>query len=237
MDNQELSGISILVAEDDEGILTLLKSFLQSSGANVTVEEHGRDILTRVEEVQPDIILLDVVMPFVDGLTVLGNLRKAGCKIPVIMLTDKSTVDDKVKGLEFGADDYMTKPFSTKELLARIKSVLRRAEQDNNEERASLIEVGGIEIRPLSREVIVESGSTLQLTKTEFDLLNYLAQRKSEVVAHTDLLSHVLGYKNYVETKALVMHIANIRKKMAKAMLEGVRIETVAGVGYKLMEV
>lgn len=237
MGEQELAGVSILVAEDDEGILTLLKNFFQNNGARVAAEQSGLDVMRRVVEFRPDIILLDIVMPYVDGLTLLRELREKGVKTPVIMLTDKNTVDDKVKGLEFGADDYMAKPFSTKELLARIKSVLRRFELEKKGDRTTVVEIGTLRIKPLSREVLLKSGNALHLTKTEFDLLNYLAQRKSQVVEHSELLSDVLGYKNYVETKALVMHVANIRKKMAKAMLRCTRIETVAGVGYKLIEV
>lgn len=235
MGEQELDGVSILVVEDDEGVLTLLRSFFQSSGAAVAVENSGRDVITRIEEFNPDIVILDIVMPHVDGLTLLGKLRETGNKTPVIMLTDKRSVDDRVKGLEFGADDYMSKPFSTKELLARVKSVLRRSDKISKDGPLP-IQIGRVNIDPLSREVRMDSGKVLQLTKTEFDLFHYLADRKFEVVAHADLLSQVLGYKNHVETKALVMHVANIRKKMAKAMLESVRIETVAGVGYKLME-
>ncbi len=189
-----------------------------------------------MDEFNPDIILLDVVMPYVDGLTILKQLRAKGSCIPTIMLTDKSSVDDKVMGLEFGADDYMTKPFSTKELLARVKSVLRRSEQKQDGDSQGVINVGGVLIKPSEREVMADDGNSFPFTKTEFDLLYYLAERKYVVVSHADLLENVLGYKNYVETKALVLHVANIRKKMAKYELQNIMIKTVAGVGYKLTE-
>ena len=213
------------------------RSFFEQNGATVWVEDSGKNVLERVNSLQPDVLILDVVMPYVDGLTALAMLRDNGIATPAIMLTDKSTVDDKVKGLDCGADDYMTKPFSTKELLARVKTVLRRAAQVKDGSIEKKISVGTLEINPLAREITILEGPVVQFTKTEFDLLYYLAKKKSEVVGHSSLLHDVLGYKGDVETKALVMHIANMRKKMAKLSLSSVKIETVAGVGYKLIEV
>lgn len=237
MKTTELNGVSILVAEDDNGIVTLLRSFFEQNGANVCVEDSGKNVLKRVHTFKPDIVILDVVMPYVDGLTALSMLRNNGISTPVIMLTDKNTIDDKVTGLEYGADDYMTKPFSTKELLARVKTVLRRSSQLKQGDAGQSIKIGTIEINPMAREIDVIDGLSLELTKTEFDLLYYLARKKAEVVEHSALLHDVLGYKGDVETKALVMHIANMRKKMAKISLNSIKIDTVAGVGYKLIEV
>jgi DNA-binding response OmpR family regulator len=236
MDNKELAGVSILIAEDDTGIVTLLRSFFEQNGATVWVEFSGKHVLERVNTFHPDIIILDVVMPYVDGLSVLSSLRESGNTTPTIILTDQGTVDDKVTGLDNGADDYMTKPFSTKELLARVKNVLRRVAEVKNGVMEEKISIGTLEINPLAREIQIVGGSLVQFTKTEFDLLYYLAQKKTQVVAHGSLLNDVLGYKSDVETKALVMHIANMRKKMAKLSLDSVKIETVAGVGYKLVE-
>ncbi len=232
-----MEGFSVLVVEDDPGILNLLRTFFLSQGAKVAIEQNGKDVLQRVDDFSPDILILDVVMPYMDGFTILNNLRGCGNTTPAIMLTDKSTVDDKVKGLEFGADDYMTKPFSTKELLARVKNVLKRAGSEEKSTTPEQIDVGPLQIMSLAREVRLPNDQQLQLTKTEFDLLLYLAQKKLQVVSHGSLLRDVLGYKSDIETKALVMHIANLRKKLAKAALENVKIETVAGVGYKLVSV
>lgn len=232
----ELENVKILVAEDDEGILSLLKTFFDSQGAVVYPEENGSQVFEHVKELKPDVVLLDVVMPFVDGLTLLSQLRDSGETVPIIMLTDKNTVDDKVKGLDLGADDYMAKPFSTKELLSRVKSVLRRTDAHGFSAGDMPIEIGNIVINPLTREIIADGKTSLGVTKTEFDVLHYLALRKATVASHVDLLNDVLGYKNPIETKALVMHVANIRKKMAKAGVSGVRIETVAGVGYMIRE-
>lgn len=236
MDTKELDGVSILVAEDDTGIVTLLRSFFEQNGATVWVENSGKYVLERVNEFQPNIVILDVVMPYVDGLTALSQLRESGDRTPVIMLTDQGSVDDKVTGLDRGADDYMTKPFSTKELLARVKTVLRRAAEVKSGDLDETINIGTLQINALAREIQIVGGPSVQFTKTEFDLLYYLAKKKSQVVEHGALLHDVLGYKSDVETKALVMHIANMRKKMAKLSLDSVKIETVAGVGYKLIE-
>ncbi len=233
---KELEGVTILVAEDDDGILSLLQTFFETHGATVYPEESGRDVLEHIAAFRPNLVLLDVVMPYADGFSLLGDLRSGGDFTPVIMLTDKSTVEDMVKGLDCGADDYIAKPFSTKELLARVKSVLRRVEMAHGGEKNETLGFGNVQINPLSREVVVAGTVILQLTKTEFDLLCYLVERKAKVASHTDLLNDVLGYKNPVETKALVMHIANIRKKMAKFGVLGGKIETVAGVGYMLKE-
>ncbi len=232
---KELEGVTILVAEDDYGILSLLQTFFEDHGATVYPEENGRDVLEHIAKFRPDVVLLDVVMPHADGFSLLTDLRKSGDSTPVIMLTQKSMVEDKIKGLEHGADDYVAKPFSTKELLSRVKSLLRRMETMRVAEKEEISAFGNVQINLLSREILV-GGKALPLTKTEFDLLSFLVNRKGVVVSHADLLNDVLGYKNPVETKALVMHIANVRKKLAMAGVVGGKIETVAGVGYMFKE-
>lgn len=234
MEELDLDGISVFIVEDDPGILMLLRTFFTSVGAVVSTEKDGRNVPARVEQNHPDIIILDVVMPYVDGLTVLRRLRQMKLSTPVIMLTDQSTVDDKVRGLEFGADDYVIKPFSTRELLARVKSLLRRTGSNTDHETMETIVVGSLQIRVPAREVILTEGTQTHFTKTEFDLLCFLARKKDKVVSHSELLEEVMGYKGDIETKALVMHIANIRRKFQQADQTGLKIETIAGVGYKL---
>ncbi|WP_457575587.1 response regulator transcription factor [Desulfomarina sp.] len=234
MDKFEQEGVSILIVEDDPGILMLLRTFFTARGAIVATEKDGRNVLARVEQNKPDIIILDVIMPHVDGLTALAVLRKAGLQTPVIMLTDQNTVDDKVKGLEFGADDYVTKPFSTRELLARVKSLLRRSMQNDDNKENEILSVGRLQIQVPAREIVDEAGIKLHFTKTEFDLLCFLAREKNKAVSHAELLKEVMGYNNDIETKALVMHIANMRRKLQKMGDPEFRIVTVAGVGYKL---
>ncbi len=235
MEELDLDGISIFIVEDDPGILTLLRTFFIARGAVVTTEKDGRNVLSRVKQNHPDLIILDVIMPYVDGLTVLRRLRQMELSTPVIMLTDQSTIDDKVKGLEFGADDYIIKPFSTRELLARVKSLLRRSGSSTDHEVMETIVVGSMQIRVPAREVILGDGTQPHFTKTEFDLLCFLARKKDKVVSHTELLKEVMGYKSDIETKALVMHIANIRRKFQQTGQTGLKIETIAGVGYKLV--
>lgn len=235
MNTEKLDGVTILVVEDDPGIINLLESFLESMGATVMVLQSGKNVLQMINSRKPDLMVLDVVLPFKDGFTILKDLRETGNMTPVIMLTDKSSIDEKVKGLSTGADDYMTKPFSTRELFARIKTVLRRIHDADTATMVKSISIGSISINPASRDIDMGGGNFLQLTKTEFDLVHFLARKKEQVVEHTILLQEILGYKSEVETKALVMHIANIRKKFAKAALYDVKIETVAGVGYKMV--
>ncbi len=234
MEKFEQEGVSILIVEDDPGILMLLRTFFTARGAIVATEKDGRNVLARVEQNKPDIIILDVIMPHVDGLTVLGVLRQAGLQTPVIMLTDQNTIDDKVKGLEFGADDYVTKPFSTRELLARVKSLLRRIRQNDDNEENEILSVGRLQVQVSAREIVDEDGIKLHFTKTEFDLLCFLARKKNKAVSHAELLKEVMGYNNDIETKALVMHIANMRRKLQKMGDPEFKIVTVAGVGYKL---
>jgi DNA-binding response OmpR family regulator len=234
MDKFEQEGVSILIVEDDPGILMLLRTFFTARGAIVSTEKDGRNVLARVEQNKPDLIILDVVMPHVDGLSALAVLRQTGLKTPVIMLTDQSTIDDKVKGLEFGADDYVTKPFSTRELLARAKSLLRRSMNNTNNTEDEILTVGKLQVQVLAREIIDGDGTRLHFTKTEFDLLCFLARKKNKAVSHAELLKEVMGYNNDIETKALVMHIANMRRKLQKMGDPGFKIVTIAGVGYKL---
>jgi DNA-binding response OmpR family regulator len=226
------SEFKVLLIEDDISIQTMLTTYLSANGAEVVARGDGRDIVAMVNTNQPDIILLDVVLPYTDGFTLLQQIRLAGIKAPVIMLTEKGAVEEKVMGLDLGADDYVTKPFSSRELLARITSQLRRYRTAS---RAFC--VGGLKIDPTTREIRSNSNEILQLTKTEFDLFLQLARKCPQVVSHAELFTEVLGYKPDVETKALVMHIANVRRKLSSLnMLGQVQIQSVAGVGYKLVE-
>jgi DNA-binding response OmpR family regulator len=225
---------TLLLFEDDPSIRAMLVAFFSSLGAKVVAAEDGRDAMARIEAAQPDLLLLDVIMPYRDGLSILQELRLGNSELPVIMLTEKSGEDDKVTGLEYGADDYMTKPFSPKELLARIRAQLRRSRNPWAAGHPPLI-LGPLRIDPASREASLPNGALLPLTKTEFDLVFYLAARPGIVVAHGELLKEVLGYNPEAETKSLVMHIANVRRKLEGACPLALTIKAVAGVGYKLV--
>ena len=222
----------VLLIEDDTSIQAMLSTYLSANNVEVIVLPDGSTIVSSIAHHQPDVVLLDVVLPLADGFTLLRQIRGAEIKIPVIMLTEKGAVEDKVLGLDLGADDYLTKPFSSRELLARIMSQIRRY-------RAcpQVVHVGGLHIDPATREIRCEKSGLLQLTKTEFDLLFQLAKKHPQVVSHAELFTEVLGYKPDIETKALVMHIANIRRKLSSLNMYGqIQIQSVAGVGYRLIE-
>lgn len=225
---------SLLIFEDDPQLLNMLATFFTEKGATVATAEDGKDALTRIKSVRPDIIILDVVMPVQDGLSILQELRRVDQNLPVILLTEKSTVDDKVMGLEYGADDYVPKPFSIKELLARVRAQLRRL-QRTQPATTACIKIGKVRINPMTREIYLPKDKLLPLTKTEFDLLAFLAARAGTVVPHTVLLQEVLGYDPGVETKTLIMHLANIRRKIEKWCPQLLTITSVTGIGYKLL--
>ncbi|MDR0477786.1 MAG: response regulator transcription factor [Desulfobulbaceae bacterium] len=226
----ETRKFKVVIVEDDPSIQTMLATYLSANGGEVTVMGDGKNLLRECNKGQPDIVLLDVVLPGDDGFVLLRKLRDAGAESRVIMLTERNAIDDKVLGLEMGADDYLAKPFSSRELLARIQSQLRRSQTT-----LKAMQVGGMSIDPATRETRGADGGLLPLTKTEFDLFVHLARKSPQVVAHSELFT-VLGYKSGVETKALVMHIANIRRKLnSMAVQASIHIESVAGIGYKLV--
>ena len=224
---------TLLLFEDDPFIRDMLVVFFTAQGLTVRAAADGRNALARIRAEQPDLILLDVVLPFQDGFTILDELRRAGITTPVILLTEKSGVDDKVTGLDYGADDYMTKPFSPKELLARVKAQWRRASADSR--NCLPLTIGQVTINPISREVSLPDCTLVPLTKTEFDLLYYLGVKCEHVVSHGELLKEVMGYEPDTETKSLVMHVANIRRKLERTCPGALAIKSVAGVGYRLM--
>lgn len=226
---------SILIVEDDAATQSMLRMLFQSDGARVQTAEDGLEAFSIVEQGKFDLILLDVIIPSLDGFSLLQKIRKSGVKTPIIMLTDQQKVDDKVKGLEFGADDYVAKPFSSRELLARAKVQLRR-QLSNNDLVDPIITIGNLTINAQTREIFFAGESLISLTKTEFDLLLYLAKRKDEVVSHENLLVDVLHYQSSVVTKAVVMHIANIRRKLIKAGVVDIQLKAISGIGYRLIE-
>ena len=225
----------LLLFEDDPALRHMLVAFFAAQGMTMTTAADGKDALVRIREERPDLLLLDVVMPYQDGLTVLQQVRAENTSLPVIMLTERSGIDDKVTGLDFGADDYVTKPFSPKELLARVKAQIRRSCNLVAPQNPPLT-IGPITITPSAREATLADHTLLPLTKTEFDLFYYLAARAEAVISHGELLQQVLGYEPDTATKSLVMHIANIRRKLDLACPKALSIKAVAGIGYKLVQ-
>ncbi len=227
--------IKILIVEDDLAIANMLSTFFVSNGASVCLAKNGKEALAMAESCEPSVIILDVVLPYIDGFTVLRQLRAKSCDLPVILLTEKKTVAEKLEGFEAGADDYVTKPFSPQELQARVHAVLRRPARETAFVHKKVINAGGLSIDPAAREVSLSGMLFLPLTKTEFDLLYYLADQKNVAVTRGELLTNVLGYNPGSQTKSLAMHITNIRKKFEQHGVETIKLQAVPAVGYKLV--
>jgi two-component system phosphate regulon response regulator PhoB len=232
-----MSGENILVVEDEEDILELVSYNLLKEGFQVAGANSGERALEAVKNRTPDLMILDLMLPGVDGLEVCRIMKKnPGTEsIPIIMLTAKSEEGDIVKGLEYGADDYVTKPFSPKVLIARVKAVLRRLTADisyDHLDRSRVIEIHNMIIRPERHEVLVD-GKQVELTFTEFRILHYLASRPGWVFSRQQILDAVRGDEYPVTDRSVDVQIVGLRKKLGEA---GKYIETVRGIGYKLKE-
>lgn len=228
--------LKLLIVEDNPGISTMLSAFFTSRGVDTLIAPDGKQALKRVVSYSPDIIILDIVMPYMDGLSVLHKLRTDSVQTPVILLTEKSSVEEKLTGFEHGADDYLTKPFSPKELWMRVQAILRRSKSASLDKKQQILSIGELSINPLTRDITMQDNTILPLTKTEFDLLYFLAERKDQAVPHAVILEEVMGYSPTSQTKALVIHIANIRKKFDSHSLNNPEIQAVSGIGYKIIE-
>lgn len=232
----EEQAINLLIVEDDPGVADMLDLFLTAQGITTAIARDGKQALTMINSFRPNIIVLDVVLPYMDGFSILDKLRDDSITIPVILLTEKSSIEERISGFEHGADDYVTKPFSPKELLLRVHAVLRRLSETNKADTLQTITINQLSLDPLTREVNISGSTSPPLTKTEFDLLYFLAQKKNEVVTHATLLKEILQYNPTSQTKVLVVHVANIRKKINLKGENGVKLLTVSGIGYKLTE-
>ncbi len=228
--------INLLIVEDDPSVADMLDLFFTSQGIKTAIARDGKQVMPLVTSFNPDIIVLDIVLPFLDGFSVLDKLRSENKTVPVILLTEKSSIEERISGFEHGADDYITKPFSPKELLMRVQAVLRRVKKSNNQNNQQTITINKLSLNPVTREAGILGIPSPALTKTEFDLLYFLAQKKNEAVTHETLLKEILQYNPTSQTKVLVVHIANIRKKIDLKGKGGVKLLTVSGVGYKLAE-
>ena len=219
---------SILLIEDEVPIADMLRGFFERDGIEFLHAESGEDGLNRLKHRPVDAVLLDLNLPGMDGVDVCRKIRVFS-DVPVIMLTARDSEVDKVVGLEIGADDYVTKPFSPRELLARIKAVLRRMEDRRPE--PTTIEVDGFVIDAGRRQVTTPSGEVVQPTAREFDLLAYLAENRGMALSRSQILEAVWGYDYFGETRTVDVHVRQLRKK-----LEGVPLETVWGVGYRIAQ-
>jgi DNA-binding response OmpR family regulator len=221
----------ILIVEDEAPMRTALADLLAAEGHRVLTAADGERGLERALAEKPDLILLDVMMPRLDGFALCTELRRLASAVPVLMLTAKGQVDDRVQGLDAGADDYLVKPFSTDELLARVRALLRRAGRAT--QRTLKLNLGGLEI-DLARQTAVRGAKPVHLTAKEFAMLRLLAGAEGEPVTREKFLDAVWGYTAFPTTRTVDNHIASLRGKI-EANPESPRwIKTVHGVGYKL---
>ncbi len=219
----------ILVVEDEPSIVTLLQFNLEQAGFEVIVAMDGKEALERATTDNPQLIILDLMLPQLDGLEVCKRLRSQNNMVPILMLTAKDDELDKILGLELGADDYLTKPFSPREVVARVKAILRRAEQTaQSMPETDEIVVGELVIRPDDYEVYYK-GRAVELTPKEFELLAHLARNKGRVLTREQLLNAVWDYDFVGDTRIVDVHISHLRDKIKPTY-----IKTVRGLGYKL---
>ncbi|MFV1962389.1 MAG: response regulator transcription factor, partial [Acidimicrobiia bacterium] len=217
---------SVLLVEDDDAIADMLRGFFERDGYRFLHALTGEEAIERLRIRPVSAILLDINLPGIDGIETCRRIREIS-QTPVIMLTARDTEVDKVLGLEMGADDYVTKPFSPRELMARIKAVLRRSEEPPAKPR--LLDIDGYEIDDGKRTVTTPSSVVVEPTAKEFDLLWFLAENAGLAMSRGQILEGVWGYEYFGETRTVDVHIRQLRKK-----IEGIPIETVWGVGYRL---
>lgn len=224
----------ILIIEDDEHIQELLRFNLQTNGYDVIMASDGLQGLEMAKENLPDMILLDLMLPKMDGLDVCRAVKSDAqmMTIPIIMLTAKGSETDKVLGLELGADDYLTKPFSIRELMARIKAVLRRGSKESEPaEPSKMVTIDNL-IIDIEKHVVHRDGIEFQLTLKEFELLRELVSNRGKVLTRNYLLDTIWGYDYYGETRTVDVHVRHLRKKIESEQHQ--YIETVRGIGYKI---
>ncbi|RHW40718.1 DNA-binding response regulator [Neobacillus notoginsengisoli] len=228
----------VLVVDDEQSIVTLLKYNLEQGGYEVLTALDGEEGKEKAIRDRPDMIILDLMLPGIDGIEVCKQLRQQQVMIPILMLTAKDDELDKILGLELGADDYMVKPFSPREVLARVKAILRRTEQyqekqHNESEIEEAVIIGNLAIYPERFEALY-NGELLTLTLKEFELLNCLAQNKNRVLTRDQLLSTVWNYDFAGDTRIVDVHISHLREKIEADTKKPDYIKTIRGLGYKM---
>lgn len=226
----------ILVVDDEDHIVELIKFNLETNGYEVISAFNGEDAIEKAIDEKPDLIILDLMLPKIDGVEVCKRIKSniETSNISIIMLTAKSEESDKIVGLETGADDYITKPFSVKELIARVNAVLRRSPSYKTQKNDAItIKIGDIVIDDEKHEVI-KAGKKVELTLKEFELLRILALNKGKVLSRNKLLDEVWGYEYFGDTRTVDVHIRHIRKKIEDDDKLSKYIETIRGIGYKM---
>ncbi|MBT8198213.1 MAG: response regulator transcription factor [Acidimicrobiia bacterium] len=224
--NESIKGGTVLLIEDDPDIADVVRLYVEKAGFRLAHAVSGRAGLDIASGSPIRAVLLDLGLPDMDGVDVCKELRAAS-DVPILILTARDSEIDKVLGLELGADDYVTKPFSPRELVARVKAVLRRAEEDRP--GTAVVEVGGYRIDEGRREVVLPDGAVVRPTAREFDLAWYLATNTGLALSRGQILESVWGYDYFGETRTVDVHVRQLRKKVP-----GIPIETVWGVGYRM---
>jgi len=220
----------ILLVDDEPSILQLARMYLERDGFRIESVKDGEAALDAVARQQPALVVLDVMLPKLDGFEVCRRLRHSRSDVPILMLTARDEDIDKILGLELGADDYLTKPFNPRELVARVKAILRRGDR-TGPDSARPVHAGDLTIDPARREVRLASRS-LDLRAQEFDLLLTLAEHRGLVLSREQILQKAWGFDFYGQTRTVDVHVAHLRRKIEGS---SVKIETVTGVGYKLV--
>lgn len=225
----------VLVIDDEKHIVELLKFNLETMDYEVHYSYDGFDGFIKAKEIMPELILLDWMLPNISGIDLLKKIRidKDLKNIPVIMLTAKNVESDKVEGLDSGADDYITKPFSVKELLARSNSVLRRYNLNNDSSEKTILSIGNLKV-DLQKHEVIKGNEKIDLTLKEFELLRLLLENKGKVLSRNYLLDKIWGYEYYGETRTVDVHIRYLRKKIEGNSEDEKYIETIRGIGYKI---
>ena len=232
------AGKRVLLVEDDDDIADLLDLHLSDEGHRVEVVGNGDEGLERALDEEYDLIVLDIMLPGTDGFDICRRLRQEQCPTPILMVTAKTEEVDKVLGLELGADDYITKPFSIREVLARVKALFRRVEVDQEaqqDDTASPIELGGLVVEPKKRKVLV-SGEPVDLTSKEFELLLLFAQNPGRAYSRDELLDEVWGYQYSGYSHTVNTHINRLRNKIEPNPSDPRYVKTVWGMGYRFAE-
>lgn len=223
--------VKLLLVDDDPDLLYTLQKYLQQAGYSTVTANNGKSAIDMFETEKPEAALIDVMMPELDGFEVVKKIRSISA-IPIILLTARSDETDKIVGLELGADDYVTKPFSPREVVARLKAIMRRGNQ-NQQEKTSKITINAITADKNTRSVMRDN-SHIQLTKTEFDILITLMESPEQVFTRDQIIDRVLGYTYEGFERTIDAHVRNLRKKIEPDANNPVYIKTVFGVGYKI---
>jgi DNA-binding response OmpR family regulator len=230
-----MSGETILIVDDEPTIVEVVGLYLQREGYRVMTAADGAAALLLVEQQRPDLVVLDLMLPGLSGLEVTKRLR-AGGALPIIMLTARGEEADRVVGLELGADDYVTKPFSARELVARVKAVLRRSRPEAapaEQAVSTALAIGGLRLDSSARTVSLD-GQPINLTVREFDLLQFLMRHPDQVFTREQLLDNVWGYTFASDMGTVTVHIRRLREKIERDPANPVFLQTIWGVGYKL---